>query len=90
MPDDESADLLSEAEKRLRAARHLLEKKFYDDAVSRAYYSMYFSTVALLLTRNIRVKTQRASLPALARSLLIRELLNDIRESLKDCRRIEI
>jgi len=58
--DDELADLLSEAENRLRAARHLLEEKFYDDdAVSRAYYSMYFSTVALLLTRNIRVKTHK-------------------------------
>jgi uncharacterized protein (UPF0332 family) len=59
LPDDELVDLLSEAENRLRAARHLLEEKFYDDAVSRAYYSMYFSTVALLLTRNIRVKTHK-------------------------------
>jgi HEPN domain-containing protein len=32
LPDDELADLLSEAENRLTAARHLLEEKFYDDA----------------------------------------------------------
>ena len=59
MPDGEVAILLSEAEKRLEAARILLEEGFYDDAVSRAYYSMYFSTVALFLTKNIRVKTHK-------------------------------
>jgi uncharacterized protein (UPF0332 family) len=36
-----------------------LDERFYDDAVSRTYYSMYFSTVALLLTRNVRVKTHK-------------------------------
>ena len=59
MPDVEVTQLLSEAEKRLDVARHLMKEGFYDDAVSRAYYSMYFSTVALFLTRNIRVKTHK-------------------------------
>lgn len=59
MPEDEIAHLLSEAEKRLDAARRLLDEGFYDDAVSRAYYSMYFAAVALFLTRNITVKTHK-------------------------------
>jgi uncharacterized protein (UPF0332 family) len=59
LPDVEVTQLLSEAEKRLDVARHLMKEGFYDDAVSRAYYSMYFSTVALFLTRKIRVKTHK-------------------------------
>lgn len=59
MPDDEIAHLLSESEKRLYAARRLLDEGFYDDAVSRAYYCMYFAAVALFLTKNISVKTHK-------------------------------
>lgn len=59
MPDVEVDHLLSQAELRLKAAQHLLKEGFYDDAVSRAYYSMYFATSALFLTRNIQVKTHR-------------------------------
>jgi uncharacterized protein (UPF0332 family) len=77
LPDDELADLFSEAENRLALARDLLDERLYDDAVSRTYYSMYFSTVALLLTRNVRVKTHAGLIVRSARSLLIRELLSD-------------
>lgn len=59
MPDEEIDHLLSQAELRLDAAHSLLKDGFYDDAVSRAYYSMYFATTALFLARNIRVKTHR-------------------------------
>jgi uncharacterized protein (UPF0332 family) len=59
LPDEEVDQLLSQAELRLKAARHLLKEGFYDDAVSRAYYSMFFATLALFLTRNIQVKTHR-------------------------------
>jgi uncharacterized protein (UPF0332 family) len=37
----------------------LLKSDYYDDAVSRAYYSMYFAATALLLAKNIQVKTHR-------------------------------
>lgn len=59
MPNEEVDLLLSQAELRLEAARHLLNEGFYDDAVSRAYYCMYFATSALFLVRNIQVKTHR-------------------------------
>jgi uncharacterized protein (UPF0332 family) len=76
LPDVEVTQLLSEAEKRLDVARHLMKEGFYDDAVSRAYYSMYFSTVALFLTRNIRVKTHKGLIARVGQSLSIRVLLN--------------
>lgn len=59
MPDEEVDQLLTQAELRLKAAQHLLMNEYYDDAVSRAYYSMYFAATALLLARNIQVKTHR-------------------------------
>ena len=59
MPDEEVDQLLTQAELRLKAAQHLLMNEYYDDAVSRAYYSMYFAATALLLARNIQVKTDR-------------------------------
>lgn len=48
MLDDEIDRLLSQAELRLEAARHLLKTGFCDDAVSRAYYSMYFAANAIV------------------------------------------
>jgi uncharacterized protein (UPF0332 family) len=49
LPDEEVDQLLTQAELRLKAAQHLLMNEYYDDAVSRAYYSMYFAATALLL-----------------------------------------
>ncbi len=69
MPDEESEQLLLQAELRLEAARHLLENEYYDDAVSRAHYSMYFAVTALLLAKNIQVKTTGTSSSDSARSL---------------------
>jgi len=40
--------LLERAESKLSAAKVLLKEGYYDDAVSRAYYSMYFAARALL------------------------------------------
>lgn len=61
MPDEEVDRLLAQAGLRLEAARHLLMNDYYDDAVSRAYYSMYFAATALLLSKNIQVKTTKKS-----------------------------
>ena len=49
--------LLERAESKLSAAKVLLKEGYYDDAVSRAYYSMYFAARALLLTKDIAPKT---------------------------------
>ena len=63
MPEEEEIEILiGRAKRRLDAAYHLFEDGFYEDAVSRAYYSMYFAAKALLLKRNITVKTHKGLL----------------------------
>ena len=55
---DEIEMLLEKADERIGAAIALFENGYYDDAVSRAYYGMYFAAKALLLTKNISTKTR--------------------------------
>lgn len=50
------------ARRSLDATHHLFRGGFYEDAVSRAYYSMYFAAKALLLKRDITVKTHKGLL----------------------------
>lgn len=59
MHEEEVTRLLFQAEKKLDAARELFDRGFYDDAVSRSYYSMYFATTALFLSRDIRIRTHK-------------------------------
>jgi len=54
---DEVSDLLVRADDRLRAARHLVGGGHFSDAVSRAYYAMFFAARALLLERGIEART---------------------------------
>jgi len=49
--------LLERAELKLSAAKMLLREGYFDDAVSRAYYSMHFAARSLLLTKDIAPKT---------------------------------
>ncbi len=54
---DEVDELLARGEERLRAARHLLQGGHFSDAVSRAYYAMYFAARALLWSRGLEART---------------------------------
>lgn len=47
---------IKNAEERLSAAEYLLKGGYYNDAVSRAYYSMFYAARALLSTREIYPK----------------------------------
>ena len=51
--------LLKRAASKLSAAKVLFQAGYYDDAVSRAYYSMHFAARALLLTKDIAPKTHK-------------------------------
>lgn len=51
--------LLERAASKLSAAKVLLREGYFDDAVSRAYYSMHFAARALLLTKDIAPKTHK-------------------------------
>jgi len=59
---EEPADLenpqtwLDMADLRMAAVRNLIINGFYDDAVSRAYYAMYYAAKAGLLTIGVKVK----------------------------------
>jgi len=56
---DEKEILMEKAHEKLKAAKVLFERKFYSDAVSRAYYAMFYAARALLSEKNIYPKTHR-------------------------------
>ncbi|WP_258082997.1 HEPN domain-containing protein [Thermococcus thermotolerans] len=47
--------MLKKAQESLEAAKTLLERGFYGFALSRAYYTMFYCTEAILLTKGISV-----------------------------------
>jgi len=56
---NETEILISNARERLESACILFDNEKYADAISRAYYSMFFATKALLLEKNIHTRTHR-------------------------------
>ena len=50
---------LKKAEKKLEVSQRLLKSEDYEDAVSRAYYSVYHVAQALLLTEGQRAETHK-------------------------------
>lgn len=54
---DEVEFCLDEAEKRIEASKILLSEGYYKDAVSRAYYSVYYDSKALLSMKGLQTKT---------------------------------
>ncbi len=56
---DECSLLLEKAESKLNSAKVLFEKGIYDDAISRAYYSMFYAAKALLCLKNKHPRTHR-------------------------------
>jgi uncharacterized protein (UPF0332 family) len=51
--------LLKRSGEKLQSAGSRLEKGHYGDAISRAYYCMYYASRALLLSRNINATTHK-------------------------------
>ena len=51
---------LHKSEEKLKAARSLLADGFVDDAISRAYYSMFHAASAMLLAEGITVESHSA------------------------------
>ena len=56
---DENQILMERAYEKLEVAKSLFEEGFYSDAVSRAYYAMFYAARALLTERDIYPKTHR-------------------------------
>lgn len=59
MVSEEVQILLKDAHESLDAAKILLERGFYRDAISRAYYAMFYAASALLRARGIVTKSHR-------------------------------
>ena len=56
---DDKEILIKNAYEKLEAAKTLFENDFYGDAVSRAYYAMFFAAKALLSQKDIYPRTHR-------------------------------
>jgi len=52
-------EYLDQAEEELNASYVLFEKEFYREAISRAYYSMFHATQALLILKEIYPKSHK-------------------------------
>ncbi|MFO8077256.1 MAG: HEPN domain-containing protein [Thermoplasmatota archaeon] len=52
-------EYLDQAEEELNASYVLLNEKFYREAVSRTYYSMFHATQALLVLKEIYPKSHK-------------------------------
>jgi uncharacterized protein (UPF0332 family) len=64
---EDQAALLEKAGDSLRAARLLAQEGFFDFAVSRAYYTMFYAAEALLLKENLSFSKHSAVIAAFGR-----------------------
>jgi uncharacterized protein (UPF0332 family) len=60
----EQQALLSKAQRSLEAAQQLMQQKFYDFAVSRAYYAMFYVAEALLSHEGLAFSSHSAVIGA--------------------------
>lgn len=51
---------IAKSHEKLKAAKSLFKEAFYDDAISRAYYSMFHAASAVLFSEGITVETHSA------------------------------
>lgn len=68
-------DYLDQAEEEYSAASHLFNGGFYREAVSRAYYSMFHATQAILIIKKIYLKIIKELFKNLVKSLSKQVLL---------------
>ncbi|MFW6238607.1 MAG: HEPN domain-containing protein [Halanaerobiales bacterium] len=59
MSDRVVKEYLNKSKKKIEAAQILYNNKFYNDCISRCYYSMFWAAKALLLTKGLNVKTHK-------------------------------
>lgn len=86
---NETEILISNAHEKFESASILFENEKYPDAVSRAYYSMFFAAKALLFENNIHPRTHRGlisqfSLEIVKNGEFPRELFNILTRAQED------
>lgn len=65
----EQQALLNKAQRSLEAAQNLIEQEFYDFAVSRAYYAMFYVAEALLAQEGLSFSSHAAVISAFGQYL---------------------
>lgn len=70
MRDDDILELLKKARESVEAARCLFENNFYDFSASRSYYAMFYTTEAVLLTKNLSFSKHSAVIGAFGREFV--------------------
>ena len=60
----EAASLIERAKKYLKSSKMLLVDGDYESSVSRAYYAMFYSAEAVLLTKNLSFSSHRGVISA--------------------------
>ena len=65
----EQRSLLNKAQKSLDASQELMEKGFYDFAISRAYYAMFYVAEALLDQEGLSFSSHAAVIGAFGKHL---------------------
>ena len=68
---------LKNAEYRLNAAKYLYNGGYYDDAVSRAYYSMFYAAKALLSVKEIYPKAHKGVISKFGLEFVKKGLIED-------------
>ncbi|NJE09765.1 HEPN domain-containing protein [Thermococcus sp. MAR1] len=63
-------EILKKAQESLEAAKILLKRGFYGFALSRAYYTMFYCSEALLLTKGISVSKHSALIALFGREFI--------------------
>jgi uncharacterized protein (UPF0332 family) len=67
--------LLTRSDEALLASRVLLEKGLLSDSISRAYYSMYYASQALLLSKNIKAKSHSGTITLFGKEIVAKGLI---------------
>ena len=62
----EITSLISRAERYLRSAKMLLKEGDYESSVSRTYYAMFYSTQAMLITKDLSFSSHKGVISAFA------------------------
>ena len=60
----EIKNLLARSERYIKSAKLLIQDKDYESAVSRAYYAMFYTVEALLLTKEMSFSSHKAVISA--------------------------
>jgi hypothetical protein len=75
---------IEKAEERLRSARLLFDKEFFDDCISCAYYSLCYGAKAVLLTEGTSTKMYKVLKTRFGLQFIPKEMLEEWRRRMPD------